>query len=168
MKRCLIKQVIEREDYGATVTVGGWVKSRRDAKGGLSFIALNDGSCFADLQVVAEQHLPNYETDIRHLTTGCSVMVSGELVRSPGSGQRVEIKAASVDVYGKADPELYPLQKKRISFEKLRDLAHLRPRTNTFGAVTRVRNALAFTTHRFFQERGFYYINTPIITASDC
>ena len=168
MKRELIKHVMQRRDFGGTVTVGGWVKTRRDSKGGFSFLALNDGSCFADLQVVAESDLPNYETDVVKLSTGCCVTVEGELVESPGSGQAVEVRARAVQVHGFADSEQYPLQKKRMSFEKLREIAHLRPRTNTFGAVTRMRNALAYATHRFFQERDFLYVNTPIITSSDC
>jgi len=168
MKRELIKHVLKRTDLGGSATVGGWVKTRRDSKGGFSFLALNDGSCFADLQVVVDAELANYESAVRHLTTGCCVTVEGALVESPGAGQAVELRAKAVTVHGTADPEKYPLQKKHMSFEKLRELAHLRPRTNTFGAVTRVRNALAYATHRFFQDRDFYYLNAPIITASDC
>ena len=168
MKRELIKYVLKRNDSGAVVTVGGWVKTRRDSKGGFSFVALNDGSCFTDLQVVADGDLPNYESEIRQLHTGSCVSVEGEIVESPGSGQSVELKAKSVTVHGFADAEQYPLQKKKISFERLREIAHLRPRTNTFGAVTRVRNALAYATHKFFQEHDFHYVHTPIITASDC
>jgi len=168
VKRELIKHVLQRRDFGAEVTVGGWVKTRRDSKGGFSFLAVNDGSCFADLQVVADGDLPNYESEIAHLSTGSCITVSGDLAESPGSGQEVELKATSVTVHGFADPEQYPLQKKRISFERLREIAHLRPRTNTFGAVSRVRNALAFATHKFFQDHDFHYVHTPIITASDC
>ena len=153
---------------GSQVTVKGWVRTRRDSKAGLSFIALHDGSCFAPLQVVARPSLPNYETEVRHLTTGCSVTVTGELVESAGKGQTVEIAAGDVAVVGWVDdPDTYPAAAKQHSFEYLREVAHLRPRTNTFGAVTRVRHCLAMAMHRFFAERGFYWIHTPIITASD-
>jgi len=168
MKRDIIKKVLRRTDFGAAVTVCGWIKTRRDSKGGFSFLAVNDGSCLSDIQVVAEKDLPNYETEIRHVTTGCSVRVQGTIVQSPGSGQSVEIHAAEVRVLGQADPESYPLQKKKISHERLREIAHLRPRTNTFGAVTRIRSELAFATHNFFRKNGFHYVHTPIITASDC
>jgi asparaginyl-tRNA synthetase len=167
MERQLIKYVLEREDFGAEVSVAGWIRTRRDSKAGISFIELNDGSCFSSLQVVTPSDLPNYESEVLSAGIGSAVMVTGELVESPGSGQRVELKATEVVVYGLADPEAYPLQKKRISFERLRELAHLRSRTNTFGAVARVRNALAYATHRFYQERDFLYLHTPIITASD-
>jgi len=168
MKHELIKHVLERTDFGASVTVGGWVRTRRDSKGGFSFLAINDGSCFAELQIVVDGGLSNYEEEILKLTTGSAVTVTGEITASPGAGQAVELKAQSVTVHGFADPEEYPLQKKKISFERLREIAHLRPRTNTFGAVARVRNALAYATHRFFQERDFHYVHTPVITASDC
>jgi asparaginyl-tRNA synthetase len=167
MKRELIKHVLESEDFGATVTVAGWVRTRRDSKGGFSFLELNDGSSFDGLQVIAEGSLPNYESDVQRLHIGAAVTATGELVESPGAGQRVELRALELMVHGLADPEDYPLQKKRISYERLRELAHLRPRTNTFGAVARVRNALAASTHRFFQERDFLYLHTPIITGSD-
>jgi asparaginyl-tRNA synthetase len=129
---------------------------------------VNDGSCMSNLQIIADKGLPNYESDVLRLQTGCSVRASGTLVPSPGKGQRVEMRAEDLQVFGWADPEVYPLQKKRHSFEFLRTIAHLRPRTNTFGAVTRVRNALSLAIHTFFQERGFFYIHTPIITGSDC
>ena len=167
MDRQLIKHVFRRDDFGAAVTVAGWVRTRRDSKGGFSFLELNDGSCFDSLQVIADGGLPNYESDVLRLTIGSAVRVTGVLTESPGKGQRVELKATRVEVYGWADPESYPLQKKRISFERLREIAHLRPRTNTIGAVARVRNALAYATHRFFQERDFVYVHTPLITASD-
>jgi len=167
MKRELIKHVLESEDFGATVTVAGWVRTRRDSKGGFSFLELNDGSSFDGLQVIAEGSLPNYESEVQRLHIGAAVTATGELVESPGAGQRVELRALELMVHGLADPEDYPLQKKRISYERLRELAHLRPRTNTFGAVARVRNALAASTHRFFQERDFLYLHTPIITGSD-
>lgn len=167
MDRQLIKYVLEREDYGAEVTVAGWVRTRRDSKGGFSFIELYDGSSFDGIQVIADGALPNYESDILRLTVGSSARVTGVLAESPGKGQRVEIKATEVEPVGFADPESYPLQKKRVSFEHLRDIAHLRARTNTLGAVARVRNALSHATHRFFQDRDFLYLHAPIITASD-
>jgi asparaginyl-tRNA synthetase len=167
MDRQLIKHVLKRDDFGAAVTVAGWVRTRRDSKGGFSFLEINDGSSFSGLQVVAPGELPNYESDVLRLTIGSAVAVTGELVESPGTGQRLEVRASSVKVFGFADPEAYPLQKKRISFERLREIAHLRPRTNTFGAVARVRNELASATHRFFQDRDFLYLHAPVITASD-
>ncbi|MDR9451188.1 MAG: asparagine--tRNA ligase [Acidimicrobiia bacterium] len=167
MKRELIKHVLERDDWGATVTVGGWIRTRRDSKGGFSFLELNDGSSLDGLQIIADGSLVNYESEVQQLHTGAAVSVTGELVKSPGAGQQVELRATAVVVHGMADPEAYPLQKKRISFERLRELAHLRPRTNTFGAIARVRNALAASTHRFFQDRDFLYLHTPIITGND-
>ena len=167
MDRQLIKYVLDREDYGAEVTVAGWVRTRRDSKGGFSFIELYDGSAFDGIQVIADGALSNYESDVLRLTIGSSVRVTGVLAESAGKGQRLEIKATEVEPYGFADPESYPLQKKRVSFEHLRDLAHLRARTNTLGAVARVRNALSYATHRFFQDRDFLYLHAPIITASD-
>jgi asparaginyl-tRNA synthetase len=153
---------------GTAVTVKGWVRTRRDSKAGLSFINVHDGSCFEAIQVVAPAELPNYAEQILHLTTGCAVEVDGELVPSQGKGQAVEIKAAAVRVTGMVDdPDTYPASAKRHSFEYLREVAHLRVRTNTFGAVARVRHRLAMGVHRFFDERGFYYVHTPIITASD-
>jgi asparaginyl-tRNA synthetase len=153
---------------GTTVTVQGWVRTRRDSKAGMSFIALHDGSCFATLQVVARPELANYADEITHLTTGCSVVVSGEVVESKGKGQSVELQAAQIEVLGWVeDPENYPAAAKQHTFEYLREIAHLRPRTNTFGAVTRVRHCLAMAVHRFFDQRGFSWIHTPIITAND-
>ncbi len=155
---------------GSTVTVKGWVRTRRDSKagGGLSFLTVSDGSCFDAVQAVAHPTLPNYESEIRHVTTGCAVVVTGELVESQGKGQSVEIQASAVEVIGWIDdPDTYPVAAKRHSFEYLREVAHLRPRTNTFGAVTRVRHSLSMALHRFFSERGFYWIHTPIITAND-
>ncbi|NLF70006.1 MAG: asparagine--tRNA ligase [Candidatus Anammoximicrobium sp.] len=156
------------EAIGRQVRVQGWVRTRRDSKAGFSFLELNDGSCLGNLQVIAEAGLANYESEIKRLSPGCSVMVEGEIKASGGKGQATELLAARVVVHGWADPETYPLQKKRHSFEKLREWAHLRPRTNTFGAVARVRNCLCRSIHNFFQEEGFLYIHTPIITASDC
>lgn len=153
---------------GLTARVRGWIRTRRDSKAGLSFLEINDGSCFGNLQVIAETTLDNYESEIRSLAAGSSVDIEGTISESPAQGQATEMKATSIRVLGTADPESYPIQKKKITFEKLREIAHLRPRTNTFGAVTRVRNQISRSIHNFFQERGFYYINTPIITASDC
>jgi len=157
-----------RVPTGAQVPVKGWVRTRRDSKAGLSFIAVHDGTCFDALQVVAPGDLPNYATEVVRLSAGCAVECDGELVASQGKGQSVELKAAAVRVVGWVDdPETYPVQPKRHSLEYLREVAHLRPRTNTFGAVARVRNCLAQATHRFFHEHGFFWIHTPIITASD-
>jgi asparaginyl-tRNA synthetase len=155
---------------GSEVTVRGWVRSRRDARsgGGISFISVHDGSCFDPIQVVAEASLPNYADEVAHLTTGCAVVATGRLVESQGKGQTVEIPADAVEVVGWVDdPETYPVAAKRHSFEYLREVAHLRPRTNTFGAVARVRHTLSMAVHRFLDERGFHWIHTPIITASD-
>ncbi len=152
---------------GTKVTVKGWVRTVRNQKT-FSFIEINDGSTLSNFQVVANPELPNYAKLMNQLTTGVSVVIDGKLVESPGKNQEFELVAEKIDIIGVCDPEVYPLQKKRHSFEFLRSIAHLRPRTNTLGAVARVRNALAFATHQFYQERGFLYINTPIITASDC
>ncbi|MDO4573862.1 MAG: asparagine--tRNA ligase [Planctomycetia bacterium] len=154
------------EAIGEEVFLQGWVRTCRHSKG-LSFIELNDGSSFGNIQIIAAETLENYESDVKHLTTGCSVAVTGEVVKSPGDKQPTEVHAAKIEVYGFV-PETYPLQKKRHSLEFLRTLAHLRPRTNTFSAVTRVRNRVSFAIHEFFQSRGFYYIHTPLVTASDC
>ncbi len=156
-------------EVGAQVRVQGWLRSRRDSKGGFSFLAIHDGSAQASVQAVVPGELPNYQDDILRLTTGCSVIVCGEVVASQGKGQSVEIQAQQVEVCGWVDdPDSYPIAKKRHSFEYLRSVAHLRPRTNTFGAITRVRTVLANAVHRYFFERGFQWINTPLITASDC
>ena len=159
----------DRREAGDAVTVCGWVRSRRDSKGGFSFLDINDGFSLQGIQVVADGDLPNYASEILRLGTGCSIRVSGALRASPGKDQSVEIHARRVEVLGWVqDPDAYPLQKKRHSMEFLREVAHLRPRSNTFGAVARVRNCLAMATHRFFQERGFLYLHTPVITGSDC
>ena len=163
-----VKEARDETNIGRNVCVQGWVRTRRDSKGGFSFIEVNDGSCFANVQVIADAALPNYEDTIKHLTAGCSVSIEGELKESGGKGQTTEVQASSVELVGTADPESYPLQKKRHSMEKLREWAHLRPRTNTFGAVARVRNCISRSIHNFFQDNEFLYINTPIITASDC
>ncbi|MCL6620338.1 MAG: asparagine--tRNA ligase, partial [Thermomonas hydrothermalis] len=153
---------------GGQVTVRGWVRTRRDSKAGLSFIHLSDGSCFAPIQVVAPASLPNYESEVKHLTTGCAIIATGTLVKSQGQGQAFEVQATTIDVVGWVDdPLTYPMQPKAHSLEYLREYAHLRPRTNLFGAVTRIRHCLAQAVHRFFHERGFYWISTPIITTSD-
>ncbi|MDX2215807.1 MAG: asparagine--tRNA ligase, partial [Oculatellaceae cyanobacterium bins.114] len=149
------------------VTIQGWVRTKRELKE-FSFVEINDGSSLAGLQVVLNQGLPDYNNLLRRLSTGASVEVVGTLVASLGKGQRIELKAETVVVYGEADPETYPLQKKRHSFEFLRSIGHLRSRTNTLGAVFRVRNACATAIHQFFQERGFLWVHTPLITASDC
>ncbi len=148
--------------------VKGWVRTRRDSKAGLSFVNLSDGSCFADLQIVAPGELANYEETVLRLTTGCAIEAEGELVESKGKGQSVELRADSVTLVGGVeDPDTYPVSAKRHTFEYLRDVAHLRVRTNTFGAVARVRDCLAQAVHRFYHEEGFYWVHTPIITAND-
>ena len=154
---------------GLKVKVQGWVRTRRDSKAGLSFVHVSDGSCFDPIQVVAPNTLDNYASEIQKLTTSCSVEAEGEIVVSQGQGQKVEILAHTVRVVGwVTDPEAYPIQPKPHTMEFLREVAHLRPRTNTFGAVSRVRHTIAQAIHRYFHERGFVWINTPIITASDC
>ncbi|MBS3820156.1 MAG: asparagine--tRNA ligase [Planctomycetes bacterium] len=168
MERTLIRDVLEKVDLGATVTVGGWVRTIRHSKGGFSFIAVNDGSCMALLQIVSDGSLANYTHEIAHLAPGASVRVTGEVIASQGKGQSREIQAAEVRVIGQSDAESYPMQAKRHSFEFLRTQAHLRMRTNTFGAVVRVRNRICSAIHEFFQQRDFLYVHTPLITASDC
>lgn len=154
---------------GSTVTVRGWVRTRRDSKAGLSFVNVSDGSCQSPIQVVAPAALPNYVAEVQHLTAGCAVIATGELVPSQGKGQSFEIQATSLEVVGMVDdPETYPIQPKAHTMEFLREVAHLRPRTNTFGAVARVRHCIAQAIHRYFHERDFFWVNTPIITASDC
>ena len=154
---------------GQSVTVKGWLRSKRDSKAGISFLAIHDGTCFDPIQAVVPNTLANYESEVLALSTGCAVEVSGELVASEGKGQSLEIQASEVVVVGMVDdPESYPIAKKRHTFEYLRTQAHLRTRTNTFGAITRVRHVLANAIHNFFHREGFYWVNTPIITASDC
>ena len=154
---------------GTQVTVKGWVRSKRDSKAGISFIAIHDGSCFDAIQAVVPNDLDNYEDEVLKISTGAAVVIEGELVESQGKGQSVEIHAQSVEVVGWVDePETYPIAKKRHTFEYLRSVAHLRPRTNTFGAITRVRTTLANSIHNYFFNNDFHWINTPIITASDC
>ena len=168
MEKISVKAARQAAAIGHNVLVQGWIRTRRDSKGGFSFLEVNDGSCLANLQVIAEGSLPNYESEVKHLVAGCSVAIEGEVKASGGKGQTTEVLAKSLKVLGTADPEAYPLQKKQHSLEKLREWAHLRPRTNTFGAVTRVRNCVSRSIHNFYQEDGFLYIHTPIITASDC
>jgi asparaginyl-tRNA synthetase len=168
MDTLTVAQARKVEAVGRPARVHGWVRTRRDSKGGFSFLELNDGSCQGNLQIVADGNLPNYESEVKKLATGCSVTIEGEIRQSPAKGQATEMAAARVQVHGWADAEKYPLQKKGHSFEFLRTIAHLRPRTNTFGAIARVRNAASRSMHNFFQEQGFLYIHTPIITSSDC
>ena len=160
-----VKEALARPSPGEELVVRGWVRTRRDAKT-FSFIELNDGSCLKNLQVIADAALPNY-ADVQRLTTGASVSVRGPWVPSQGQGQKWEIRAAAVEIIGAADAS-FPLQKKGHTPEFLREIAHLRPRSNLFGCVFRVRSRLAYAIHQFFQERGFTYVHTPIITGSDC
>jgi len=153
---------------GSKVTIEGWVRTRRDSKAGLSFLAIHDGSCHDPLQIVAPAELPNYQSDVVRITTGCAIRAVGEVVASQGKGQAVEVRADSIEVVGWVDdPDHYPMQPKRHTMEYLREVAHLRARTNVIGAVTRVRHTLAMAVHRFFHDHGFFWIHTPIITASD-
>ncbi len=165
-----IKALLDGEiALGETVSIRGWVRSKRDSKAGISFIAVNDGSSFDAIQAVVPEELENYREEVLLITTGCAVELEGQLVESQGKGQSVEIQATRISVVGWVDdPETYPVAKKRHTFEYLRTVAHLRPRTNTFGAITRVRTTLANAIHNYFFERGFHWINTPLITASDC
>jgi asparaginyl-tRNA synthetase len=166
----MTRRIIELLRHGQpaeTVTVKGWVRTKRELKE-FTFVEVNDGSSLRGLQVVLNQSLPNYAESLKQLNTGASIEVTGSLVASEGKNQRIELQASEVKVWGEADPETYPLQKKRHSFEFLRTLGHLRSRTNTLGAVFRVRNACAAAIHQFFQERGFLWVHTPIVTASDC
>lgn len=166
MNRTSVRELLAQSEVGSLITLAGWVRTRRDSKG-FSFIEVNDGSCLANIQVVAQSDLACYDEHVMHASTGSSVIVHGELIESPGKGQRVEVKASDVRLVGSAPAE-YPLQKKRHTNEFLRTIAHLRPRTNTFGAVFRIRHAAAMAVHRFFDERGFIYLQAPIITTSDC
>jgi asparaginyl-tRNA synthetase len=168
MEHIRVVEARRPETAGRQVCVQGWVRTRRDSKGGFSFLELNDGSCFSNLQIIADSRLLNYESEVKRLSPGCSLTVEGEIKASTGAGQATELLASKLVVHGWADPDSYPLQKKRHTFEKLREWAHLRPRTNTFGAMARVRNCVSRSIHNFFQEEGFLYIHTPIITASDC
>ena len=162
-----VADILKNGQPEETVIVKGWVRTKRELKG-FAFTEVNDGSSLAGLQVVLDNEIPDYETIIKKINTGASIEVAGKLVASQGKGQKIELKANSVIIYGEADLETYPLQKKRHSFEFLRTISHLRSRTNTLGAVFRVRNACATAIHEFFQEKGFMWIHSPIITASDC
>ncbi len=168
MQKLSVAQARQDEAAGQVAKLQGWIRTRRDSKGGFSFLELNDGTTLANIQIVADAKLPNYESEIKHLSAGCSITAEGEIKASPAKGQATELHATRILVHGLADPETYPLQKKRHSFEFLRTLAHLRPRTNTFGAVARVRNCVCRSIHNFFQDEGFLYVHPPIITASDC
>jgi asparaginyl-tRNA synthetase len=165
MKRTKIKSLLTDPEIGTEVLVKGWVRTKRGNKN-VIFIALNDGSVISNIQVVAEASLFD-EKLLKEITTGSCIAVTGRLVESQGQGQNIEIAALSIDLYGTCDPETYPLQKKGHSMEFLRDIAHLRPRTNTFGAVLRIRHAMAFAIHKYFNDKGFFYLHTPIITGSD-
>ncbi|PSO59956.1 MAG: asparagine--tRNA ligase [Cyanobacteria bacterium QH_6_48_35] len=162
-----IAEILRNGKPEESVKIQGWVRTKRELKG-FAFMEVNDGSYLANLQVVLEPELPNYEQLLKHLNVGASVEVTGVLAESQGKGQQIEMKASLVKIYGEANPETYPLQKKRHSFEFLRTIGHLRSRTNTLGAVFRVRNACSSAIHQFFRERGFLWIHTPIITTSDC
>ena len=163
----VVKDILSSPARQQPVILNAWVRTRRDSKN-LLFLALSDGSCFSTIQAVIDKEQGNWDEDVlARVNTGAGVQIQGTLVASPGSGQAVEIQAEKIILHGEAPQESYPLQKKRHSFEFLREIAHLRPRTNTFGAVARVRNAMSFAIHRFFQERGFFYVHTPIITGVD-
>lgn len=166
MSRTSIVKVLKSESSPGQIQVKGWVRTKRDSKA-FSFIEINDGSCLANLQIVADATLDGYEESIVYLTTGASIAVTGNVVESQGQGQRWEMQANAVEVLGTAEED-FPLQKKGHSMEFLRSIAHLRPRSNLFGAVFRVRSRMAFAIHQFFQDQGFVYVHTPIITASDC
>ena len=166
MKLTRIAEILKMEGDGREITVKGWVRTKRGNKN-VAFIALNDGSCVANIQIVVDLAKID-EAELKSVTTGACLRVDGTLVASLGQGQGVEVQASKIEVYGTADPETYPLQKKGHSLEFLRDIAYLRPRTNTFGAVLRIRHAMAFAIHKYFNDRGFYYLHTPLITASDC
>ena len=166
MKSQRIAEILKSGVVGSDITVKGWVRTKRGNKN-VAFIALNDGSCVANIQIVVD--LASFDEEkLKLVTTGACLRVDGKLVESPASGQGVEIQAADIEIYGTADPETYPLQKKGHSLEFLRDIAYLRPRTNTFGAVLRIRHAMAYAIHKYFNDNGFYYLHTPLITGSDC
>ncbi|HOU69718.1 MAG TPA: asparagine--tRNA ligase [Paludibacteraceae bacterium] len=166
IRRTRIVDVIKMTNFGETINIKGWVRTKRGNKN-VNFIAMNDGSTINNLQIVADSDKFSEDT-LKEITTGACINVTGKLLQSQGKGQSVEVQAESIEIYGTADPNSYPLQKKGHSMEFLRDIAHLRPRTNTFGAVFRIRHNMAIAIHRFFHEKGFFYFHTPIITASDC
>jgi asparaginyl-tRNA synthetase len=163
-----VKQALAGTGEGTVVTMRGWVRTRRDSKAGLSFVNLSDGSCFDALQIVAPATLPNYESEVQRLTAGAAIAATGTLVRSQGKGQAFEMQADAIEVLGFVDdPETYPIQPKQHSPEFLREVAHLRPRTNLFGAISRVRHTMMTAIHRHLTSEGFFWVNTPIITTSD-
>ena len=166
MKTQRIAEILKSGVVDTDIVVKGWVRTKRGNKN-VAFIALNDGSCVNNIQVVVDLAKIS-EEELKPVTTGACIRVDGRLVASPGAGQGVEVQAEKIEIYGTADPESYPLQKKGHSLEFLRDIAYLRPRTNTFGAVLRIRHAMAYAIHEYFNNHGFYYFHTPIITASDC
>ena len=166
MKTQRIAEILKSSATGCDITVKGWVRTKRGNKN-VAFIALNDGSCVANIQIVVD--LANADEEVlKQITTGACIRVDGKLVESLGAGQGVEVQAEKIEIYGTADPETYPLQKKGHSLEFLRDIAYLRPRTNTFGAILRIRHAMAYAIHKYFNDNGFYYLHTPLITGSDC
>ena len=167
MKSAIVDLLAGKIAENAPVEVRGWVRTRRDAKN-FSFLEMNDGSCLANLQVVADENLPTYETAVKNANTGAAVAVRGRLTASKGGGQKWEVAAEEVTLIGQADPDSYPLQKKRHSDEFLREIAHLRARTNKFGAIFRLRSQCSWAVHDFFRKKGFFYVHTPIITGSDC
>jgi len=162
-----IVEILVDKPVNQKTEVCGWLKTKRDSKD-FSFLEINDGSCLANIQVIVSHEHPDYEKTITKITTGCSLIVKGMIKESPAKGQAIELHADELQVLGWADPESYPLQKKRHSFEFLRSIAHLRPRTNSLGAITRIRSSLAYAVHTFFQDRGFFQVHTPVITTSDC
>ncbi len=165
----IAKLLADTTQIDKTITVSGWVRTRRDSKAGISFIALYDGSCFATLQIVVPNTLENYDSEILKLTAGCSIAVTGKLIASTGQGQTVEMQAEKITVIGLIEnPETYPISPKRHTLEYLREVQHLRPRTNIIGAVTRVRHSVAHAIHEFFHQQGFFWLNTPVITTNDC
>ncbi len=166
MKTQRIAEILKSNATGSDITVKGWVRTKRGNKN-VAFIALNDGSCVANIQIVVDLAKADEEV-LKQITTGACIRVDGKLVESLGAGQGVEVQAEKIEIYGTADPETYPLQKKGHSLEFLRDIAYLRPRTNTFGAILRIRHAMAYAIHKYFNDNGFYYLHTPLITGSDC
>src|SRR4030042_7081556 len=162
-----INDILAKPPMDHDITVEAWIRTKRESKG-VTFLELNDGSTLKKRQVITDENLPGYNAITKEMTTGSSVVITGKCIESPGQGQAVELRAESITLLGPASVDEYVLQKKRHSFEFLREVAHLRPRTNSFGAVARVRSALSFAIHRFFNERGFIYVHTPIITGSDC
>lgn len=167
MKGPFIKEIFLNKPINSELTIKGWIRTKRESKN-ICFIEINDGSCLNNLQAVIDNNLENYNDILPSITTGASIEISGKLIKSPGEKQSVELQAFKVKIIGTASADDYVLQKKRHTFEYLRTIAHLRPRTNTFGAIARVRNAMSFAIHKYFQERNFFYIHTPIITSSDC